>query len=222
MRLLTLITWLVYSTSVFATEAVDFTFFDNSGRKYTSTTFSDDLEKYYGRSFKEIKLLLIQTPSLEDEMFLEQEKLLKKSGHEELSIIYVVASAKQKYKDGYYTSVKAASNLVAGKPAFRIWLLDTDGAIRHETYAPLSVEQLKKWFIDASVPSDVTYFIGRRNGCDHFRGEPMYSEERKKFLLKKMKELCVGSDKVLSDLKDKYKDNKEVQKLLSVYDDNIE
>lgn len=44
-------------------------------------------------------------------------------------------------------------------------------------------------------------FIEKRGGCDHFRGEYPYDEERQKFLEEKIKELCTGTDSQLSDLK---------------------
>lgn len=73
-----------------------------------------------------------------------------------------------------------------------------------------------------NIPDDVAVFIEKRDLCDHFRGEPAYNEERKKFLLKNIMELCTGSDSNLSSLKRKYIANKKVVKLLSVYKDDIE
>ena len=73
-----------------------------------------------------------------------------------------------------------------------------------------------------NLPTDVAVFIEKRDLCDHFRGEPAYDEERRKFLLKNMNELCAGSDSELSSLKSKYRSNQEVKKLLSAYEDNIE
>ncbi|MCF6190320.1 MAG: hypothetical protein L3J51_07570 [Cocleimonas sp.] len=224
--LLLLITFLVSSASSFATEVFDFEFFDNSNRKYTSLTFSDDLKRYYyGEEFRDTLLLVIQTPSLENEKYLKQKNALKKMGHEETPILYIVASVKQEDKSGYYTSTKVANNLVGGKPAFRLWLMNSEGIILSTAHEPLPAKQFKKWFKegqDTNIPADVYYFIERRDGCDHFRGEPMYSEERKEDILKNMKELCEGSDEALSKMRHKHKDNKFVQKLLSVYDANIE
>jgi len=72
------------------------------------------------------------------------------------------------------------------------------------------------------IPDDVGIFIKKRDLCDHFRGEPSYNDERRKFLQQNMIELCTGSDLELSNLKGKYKSNKHVIKLLSVYEDDIE
>ncbi|PHS11847.1 MAG: hypothetical protein COA86_18855 [Kangiella sp.] len=72
------------------------------------------------------------------------------------------------------------------------------------------------------LPMDVSKFVERRDGCDHFRGESPYNEERRKFLLKSMTELCTGTDKELSGLKIKYKINKAIFALLSKYEIDIE
>jgi hypothetical protein len=39
---------------------------------------------------------------------------------------------------------------------------------------------------DNPLPEDVTAFVERRDGCDHFRGEYPYDEDRRKFLHKNM------------------------------------
>ncbi|MCP3921153.1 MAG: hypothetical protein GY714_01070 [Desulfobacterales bacterium] len=75
---------------------------------------------------------------------------------------------------------------------------------------------------ERSYPKDVLSFIEKRDSCDHFRGEPVYSKERQEFLIKMMNKTCKGTDKQLSDLKNKYKNNKEILKKLNEYDDNIE
>ncbi|WP_188379384.1 hypothetical protein [Oxalicibacterium faecigallinarum] len=54
----------------------------------------------------------------------------------------------------------------------------------------------------ASTPTDVQYFIERRDGCDHFRGEYPYDEERGRFIAKNLKDLCTGTDKQLKKVKE--------------------
>lgn len=71
-------------------------------------------------------------------------------------------------------------------------------------------------------PEDVRNFIEVRDGCDHFRGEPPYDEERRQFLLKNIEELCTGTDQTLSKLKNKYKENQKISIKLSEYEENIE
>ena len=73
-----------------------------------------------------------------------------------------------------------------------------------------------------ALPTDVKAFVEKRDGCDHFRGEEPYDEERRRFLDENIKELCSGTDKALAELKNKYKDNANVIKQLSLYEENIE
>lgn len=72
------------------------------------------------------------------------------------------------------------------------------------------------------LPDDVELFAEKRDGCDHFRGEYPYNEERKIFLLKNITELCTGTDVELSNLKEKYKDTHAVMEKLSSYEEDIE
>ena len=74
----------------------------------------------------------------------------------------------------------------------------------------------------ASPPNDVREFMKKRDLCDHFRGEPAYDEERRKFLLKNMIEFCTGTDKQLMELKTKYKADKAIIKSLSIYEADVE
>lgn len=96
-------------------------------------------------------------------------------------------------------------------------------AMRHTVLASvaivvfaLSAQAQDKW------PSDVARFIERRDGCDHFRGEEPYDEERRKFLNQKLIELCPGTDKALARLKDKYRKNKKIMAVLNEYEPQIE
>ena len=73
-----------------------------------------------------------------------------------------------------------------------------------------------------SPTNDVREFIEQRDLCDHFRGEPANGEERRKFLLKNMIELCTGTDKQLMELKTKHKADKAIMKSLSIYEADIE
>ena len=72
------------------------------------------------------------------------------------------------------------------------------------------------------LPSDVARFIERRDGCDHFRGEDPYDEERRNFLNRKLTELCPGTDKSLARLKDKYRKNTTIMAVLDKYEPQIE
>ena len=82
------------------------------------------------------------------------------------------------------------------------------------------------WCVQAvaqnAFPPDVAGFIERRDGCDHFRGEEPYDEERRLFLLQNMKELCTGTDRHLAGLKKKYAGQPDVMEKLNDYEARIE
>ncbi len=74
----------------------------------------------------------------------------------------------------------------------------------------------------ASLPSDVTAFIERREACDHFRGEEGYDAQRIKFLNTAMARTCTGSDARLRKLRAKYANASSVIAALEHYDADIE
>jgi hypothetical protein len=74
----------------------------------------------------------------------------------------------------------------------------------------------------ASLPSDVTAFIERREACDHFRGEEGYDAQRIKFLNTAMARTCTGSDAKLRTLRAKYANVPVVIDILKHYDADIE
>ena len=72
------------------------------------------------------------------------------------------------------------------------------------------------------VIEEARSFVIKRQGCDHFRGEPPYDKERQKFLIQQMKELCTGTDAELQRLRAKYADHPETIQSLSEFEDCIE
>ena len=77
-------------------------------------------------------------------------------------------------------------------------------------------------YAQSKWPADVERFIERRDVCDHFRGEDPYDEERRKFLQQKLTEFCVGTDRELSRLKTKYRNDKRITAKLNVYEPQVE
>lgn len=71
-------------------------------------------------------------------------------------------------------------------------------------------------------PFEVEEFVDRRELCDHFRGEEPYDGERAEFLEKQIRETCTGTDQELRALKEKYKDDAEVMKVLNRFEEDIE
>lgn len=75
---------------------------------------------------------------------------------------------------------------------------------------------------DAAIVQEARSFIINRQGCDHFRGEPGYNEERQKFINEQVEKLCAGTDKQLEKLRSSYVDSPETIKALADFEDCIE
>ena len=146
MRTIILVIMLIASFSVFASDIVDIDFFDARGNRYRTTSLLTDLKNNYSQEFLSVKVLLIETPSLDSGEFLKQDRALKLMGHEEFPILFVVASIKQEYKHGYHTSRQVAKELAGESARFRIRLLTSTGLVLEESTEPLAVQQLKRWF----------------------------------------------------------------------------
>jgi hypothetical protein len=75
-----------------------------------------------------------------------------------------------------------------------------------------------------SVPRDVQKFIDRREGCDHMRGEiPDPAEkQRMKEVARELRKQCTGTDKKLTQLKQKYAANSKIIKILNEFEPDVE
>ncbi len=77
-------------------------------------------------------------------------------------------------------------------------------------------------------PHEIRAFIDRRDGCDHFRGEPWpegdspAERERRQELKAAMKAACSGTDVELARLRGKYRDDADVAAALMAFEDDIE
>ena len=90
----------------------------------------------------------------------------------------------------------------------------------------------------SGLSSDVLSFVNRRDGCDHFRGEPTdfdeaylkragkeglrEQKERAEFVNNNIARLCAGTDAQLFALKARYSADSSVLDVLNTYDENIE
>ena len=78
------------------------------------------------------------------------------------------------------------------------------------------------------LPSDVRSFVDKRDGCDHFRGEPWSGgddpevKERREFIFQNIKDLCTGTDRRLNELRTKYRNDRVISEHLKRYEDRIE
>jgi hypothetical protein len=80
---------------------------------------------------------------------------------------------------------------------------------------------------NSKLPPEVEAFIRDRDLCDHFRGEPYEGNspeqiKRRQFILESFEIYCPGTDRRLAALKKRYRDNAEVMKRLSRYEERIE
>lgn len=74
----------------------------------------------------------------------------------------------------------------------------------------------------AAIVLDAREFIIKRQGCDHFRGEPGYDAERQKFINEQTTRLCKGTDAELRHLREKYKNKPETIRALAEFEECIE
>ncbi len=75
---------------------------------------------------------------------------------------------------------------------------------------------------DPQIAEEARSFIIKRQGCDHFRGEPAYDGKRLEFLTQQIKELCTGSDAELRRLRAKFSDQPDTIEALLEFEDCIE
>ena len=78
------------------------------------------------------------------------------------------------------------------------------------------------------LPREVRAFIERREGCDHFRGEPVPEPaddpkgERRRQIESALDKLCTGTDAELARLRARYRKDAAVTAALADFEDEIE
>jgi hypothetical protein len=73
-----------------------------------------------------------------------------------------------------------------------------------------------------ALPPEVQAFVERREGCDHFRGEEPYDEERVAYITHQLDQLCPGTDAELARLKREYAQAPEVMEVLLRFEERVE
>lgn len=124
-------------------QKMNFDFFDASGKKYNSETFSEQLGKEYKTNFNE-QIILLLTPNKNDTTYLRQEKILTKIDAEELQIIYVVACKNEELTDGYYTSRETAKKLMGESDNFRVYIVDSEGKLKYKSDRVVSQKRIEE------------------------------------------------------------------------------
>lgn len=77
-------------------------------------------------------------------------------------------------------------------------------------------------------PHEVRAFLDRRDGCDHFRGEPIPEPvddpggERRREIETALRERCTGTDAELVRLRARYRDDAAISAALAGLEDDIE
>lgn len=77
-------------------------------------------------------------------------------------------------------------------------------------------------------PHEVRAFLDKREGCDHFRGEPVPEPaddpggERRREIETALSKLCTGSDAELARLRTRYRDDADVSAVLNAFESDIE
>lgn len=72
---------------------------------------------------------------------------------------------------------------------------------------------------EATLPAEVAAFIDKRDGCEHWLGEPAFDADRAKQINDAVKDVCEGTDAALAKLRTKYKDDPAVIAALADYTD---
>lgn len=77
---------------------------------------------------------------------------------------------------------------------------------------------------DEPLPLDVQRFVGRREGCDHMRGEmpDPGDKQRARAMSREIQKLCAGTDRTLAHLKKRYAKNPGVIRHLEEFESSIE
>jgi len=134
---------ILISPSFIFAQILDFNFFDSNGHSYQSKNYNSQLEKEFNSKYN-LKMILLETPDLQDSLFQKQFKILNSLKAEELNLIYVSACLNKEDKDGYHTSIITAKTLMKSRPGFRIRILNTNGKVLKESRNILASDTIKK------------------------------------------------------------------------------
>ncbi len=96
-------------TSISISQTLDFKFCDANGREYRSTTFSKAISSGDNTGSGE-SIILLETPSLHDSLYIKQDQILNLLDAESLRLIYITACSTEEYKDGYHTTTEMANS----------------------------------------------------------------------------------------------------------------
>jgi hypothetical protein len=169
-HLILLLVATIASTNSVAAEQLNFVFMDATGRSYQSSRLADGLglQGWSPDEIEGVKVLLIETPSLSDKRYLRQMTLLDSAGIAyDDKVLYVVACTEKEFRFGYHTSKQVARVLNNSAVIFRVRLLDEHGTVIRCSTSPVSVEIMRKWLREKSLPQNRP----RGSRCSHLAKE---------------------------------------------------
>jgi hypothetical protein len=120
-------------------QTLDFKFYDSNGREFSSAAFKKEIITKGGIDFHG-GIILLETPSLDDTLYKEQDQILNLLDAESLRLIYIKACPTEEYKEGYHTTIETANTLINPGKRFRIRLLDNNAGVIFESFKVISKE----------------------------------------------------------------------------------
>lgn len=133
-------------TSISFSQTLDFKFCDANEKEYRSTTFSKVISSGDNTGSGE-SIILLETPSLNNSLYIKQDQILNFLDAESLRLIYITACSTEEYKDGYHTTIESAKALIKPGAGFRIRLLDNNAGVIFESSELISKEIISQVFL---------------------------------------------------------------------------
>ena len=133
---------IVLKTSSFS-QTINFDFFNSNGKEFNTKNLNEQLEKEFGVRF-EAKIILLETPSLKDSLYVKQNEILNRLDAEILQILFITACTKKEYLHGYHTSIETAKKIMGENHKFRLRIIEPGGEMFFESFDTLSESEIEK------------------------------------------------------------------------------
>jgi hypothetical protein len=145
MKLILNLVFFLFISTISYNQTLDFKFYDSDGREFSTATFNKEIISRDNIGlFKGI--VLLETPSLNNSIYFQQNQILNLLDAESLQLIYITACLAEEYKDGYHTTVETANTLIKPGTGYRIRLLDNNAGVIFESDEVISKEIISQVF----------------------------------------------------------------------------
>jgi hypothetical protein len=145
MKLILNLVFSLFISTISYNQTLDFKFYDSNGREFSTATLNKEIISRDNIGlFKGI--VLLETPSLNNSIYFQQNQILNILDAESLQLIYITACLAEEYKDGYHTTVETANTLIKPGTGFRIRLLDNNAGVIFESEEVISKEIITRVF----------------------------------------------------------------------------